>query len=69
MRVLVREEDDPLTVQAAGRGALNIIDLANAHSCPFIAVEDAGRVYTDGRFEVLGRLDGSDVRGCGLMYG
>jgi phenylacetate-coenzyme A ligase PaaK-like adenylate-forming protein len=68
MRLLVRDEDDPLTTKTSGRGALNVIDLANMYSCPFIALEDAGRVYDNGTFEVLGRLDNSDVRGCGLMY-
>lgn len=67
MKVLVRDEDDPLQVNATGRGALNIIDLANIHSCSFIATDDAGILYEDGSFEVLGRLDGSDMRGCSLM--
>ncbi|MEI6948313.1 acyl transferase [Paraflavisolibacter sp. H34] len=71
MRVLVREEDDPLAVAAATdrplTGALNIIDLANLYSCSFIATEDVGRLYPDGSFEVLGRMDASDVRGCSLM--
>lgn len=67
MRVLLREQDDPLTIKATGRGALNIIDLANIHSCCFIATEDAGRVYEDGCFEVLGRLDHADARGCSML--
>ena len=49
------------------RGAINIIDLANVYSCSFIATDDAGRLYTDGSFEVLGRIDNSDIRGCSLM--
>lgn len=48
-------------------GALNIIDLANIYSCSFIATDDAGKIYSDGSFEVLGRMDGSDLRGCSLM--
>ena len=48
-------------------GAINIIDLANIYSCSFIATDDVGKLYTDGSFEVLGRLDGSDLRGCSLM--
>lgn len=67
MRVLVRDEEDPLTVRREGAGAINIIDLANCYSCAFIATEDAGRVRDDGGFEVLGRMDGSDLRGCSLL--
>ena len=67
MKVLVREEDDPLSVRNSGNGVLNIIDLANVYSCSFIATDDAGKVYEDGSFEVLGRTDGSDLRGCSLM--
>ena len=67
MRVLVREEEDPLNVRTTGSGAINIIDLANLYSCAFIATDDAGKVYPDGRFEVLGRMDGSDLRGCSLL--
>jgi len=67
MRVLVRSEDDPLEVRAVGEGILNIIDLANHWSCGFVATEDVGRVYPDGRFEVAGRVDNSDMRGCSLL--
>ncbi len=68
MRVLSREITDPLSPQSFGRtGALNIIDLANLHTISFIATDDLGRVYDDYSFEVLGRLDASDVRGCNLM--
>jgi hypothetical protein len=67
MRVLVRDEEDPLTVRTTGRGVINIIDLANIHSCCFIAVDDAGVLYEDGAFEVLGRIDQSDIRGCSLL--
>lgn len=67
MKILVRDEDDPLQVKQQGRGVINVIDLANIHSCSFIATDDAGMLYPDGRFEVLGRIDSSDIRGCSLM--
>jgi hypothetical protein len=68
MKVMAREINDPFCLVPAGQqGALNIIDLANIHSCSFIATEDLGRVYSDGTFEVLGRLDNSDMRGCNLL--
>ncbi|MFB6259005.1 MAG: acyl transferase, partial [Flavobacteriales bacterium] len=56
-------------VLPSGRtGALNVIDLANRDSCAFLALDDIGRVYDDGSFEVLGRMDGTDIRGCNLMW-
>jgi len=68
MRVLIREEEDPLSVtQQPGRGIINIMDLANIHSCAFIATDDAGKLNANGSFEVLGRVDHSDVRGCSLL--
>lgn len=67
MKILVRDEEDPLLVKETGAGIINIIDLANIDSCCFIATDDAGKVYGDGSFEVLGRMDGSDLRGCSLM--
>ncbi|MBX6380750.1 MAG: acyl transferase [Thermoflavifilum aggregans] len=67
MRVLVRDSYDPMDVRLEGQGVLNIIDLANVHSCAFLATEDVGRVYADGSFEVLGRLDASEWRGCNLL--
>jgi hypothetical protein len=67
MKVLVREEEDPLTVNQSGSGGLNIIDLANIDSCCFIATDDAGRVHSNGHFEMLGRLDGATIRGCSLL--
>ncbi|HTI09659.1 MAG TPA: hypothetical protein VL832_13915 [Puia sp.] len=67
MKVLPRMEDDPLDTCVQGDGILNIIDLANVYSCSFLATEDIGRVYADGRFEVSGRVDNSDIRGCSLM--
>ena len=71
MKVLIRDDEDPLTVQhSASRvvsGAINIIDLANVYSCSFIATDDVGKLYPDKSFEVLGRMDGSDLRGCSLL--
>lgn len=67
MKVLVRDEDDPATCKDLGRGALNIIDLANMHSCAFIATDDVAEIQPDGLFHLLGRLDHSDIRGCSLM--
>ncbi|HRH71052.1 MAG TPA: acyl transferase [Flavobacteriales bacterium] len=68
MQVVVRDVNDPFNTLPDGRtGGLNIIDLANIASCPFIATQDLGRKYADGSFEVLGRFDHSDVRGCNLM--
>lgn len=67
MRVYVRELNDPLNTSRMGRGAINIIDLANIHSCAFIATEDTGEVFPDGKFEIFGRLQSSEWRGCSLM--
>ena len=74
MKVLIRDEDDPLLVHVENdinnshiSGAINIIDLANIYSCCFIATDDVGKLYSNGSFEVLGRLDESDLRGCSLM--
>ena len=67
MKVLVRDINDPLDVRISGPGCLNIIDLANVHSCSFIATEDIGNILADGSFEVLGRIDHAALRGCSLM--
>lgn len=68
MSVSIRETEDPLTRASFGKiGGINIIDLANIYSCSFIATQDLGRIYQNGSFEVLGRFDHSDVRGCNLM--
>ncbi len=67
MKVLVRDEDDPLLITETGRGLINVIDLANVHSCSFIATDDVGRIFEDGSFEVSGRRDNSDIRGCSLL--
>ena len=68
MKILTREITDPFYVQEPGKnGAINIVDLGNLDTISFIATEDLGKVYEDGSFEILGRLDASDVRGCNLM--
>lgn len=67
MKIIVRDEEDPFHLQLEGTGAINIIDLGNIHSCSFIATDDIGRLLPDGQFEVLGRLDNSDLRGCSLL--
>ena len=67
MKVLVRDDTDPFSVSESGKGALNIIDLANQDSCAFIATDDLAEVYEDGSFRILGRLDSSDQRGCALL--
>ena len=67
MKVMIRDEEDPLLVKPFGRGVINIIDLANIYSCSFIATEDVGEVFEDGSFKIYGRLDNSDLRGCSLM--
>ncbi|SNR55840.1 Acyl-protein synthetase, LuxE [Maribacter sedimenticola] len=68
MQVLIRDTEDPLSYQKIGKnGGINIIDLANINSCSFIATQDLGKVNNDGSFEVIGRFDNSDIRGCNLM--
>ncbi|MBM1104788.1 acyl transferase [Aurantibacter crassamenti] len=68
MKVLIRDTEDPLSfMETQKSGGVNIIDLANRDSCSFIATQDLGKVYSDGSFEILGRFDHSDVRGCNLM--
>lgn len=68
MKVLTRDPEDALSIQKQGKtGGINIIDLANLNSCSFIATQDLGKVYANGGFEVLGRFDESDIRGCNLM--
>lgn len=68
MKVRIRDTNDPLTLlENESTGGINIIDLANIHSCSFIATQDLGKSYPDGSFEVLGRFDHSDIRGCNLL--
>jgi phenylacetate-coenzyme A ligase PaaK-like adenylate-forming protein len=68
MKITLRDTNDPLSAAAQGKsGGINVIDLANLNSCAFIATQDLGKVYKDGSFEVLGRFDNSDIRGCNLL--
>ncbi|MCD8404139.1 acyl transferase [Tenacibaculum dicentrarchi] len=68
MRVLIRDTEDALTILPNQKnGGVNIIDLANYNSCSFIATQDLGKVHTDTSFEIIGRFDNSDIRGCNLM--
>jgi phenylacetate-coenzyme A ligase PaaK-like adenylate-forming protein len=70
MRFYIREIEDPLQLKKDKRsGGINVIDLANLHTCSFIATQDLGRINENGHLELLGRYDNSDVRGCNLMYG
>jgi hypothetical protein len=68
MRVILRDPNDPLSVQEGrASGGINVVDLANVQSCAFIETQDLGLRHPDGSFEVLGRFDNSDIRGCSLM--
>ncbi|KRO62835.1 MAG: acyl transferase [Cryomorphaceae bacterium BACL11 MAG-121015-bin20] len=67
-KVLIRDTNDPLTIIGDNKtGGINVIDLANIYSCPFIATQDLGKTFEDGTFTVLGRFDNSDLRGCNLL--
>ena len=67
-KILIRDVTDPLTILENNKtGGINVIDLANIYSCPFIATQDLGRTFDDDSFSVLGRFDNSDVRGCNLL--
>ncbi len=69
MKILIRDPQDPLTIISEPEitGGINVIDLANIYSCSFIATSDLGKLHEDGGFEVLGRFDNSDIRGCNLL--
>ena len=67
MKILTRDTEDALTYTQGKTGGINVIDLANLHSCSFIATQDLGKIYADGSFEILGRFDSSDIRGCNLI--
>ncbi|ADV48344.1 putative acyl protein synthase/acyl-CoA reductase-like protein [Cellulophaga algicola DSM 14237] len=68
MDVIIRDPEDALSYQSTGKtGGVNVIDLANINSCSFIATQDLGKKYDDDTFEVLGRFDHSDIRGCNLL--
>lgn len=68
LKVLIRDPRDPFSIMPSGKtGAINLIDLNNEHSCAFIETSDLGRLYHDGGFEVLGRMDHAELRGCNLL--
>ena len=67
MKIFTRDTEDALQLITQKTGGINVIDLANIHSCSFIATQDLGRVQTDGSFKIMGRFDESDIRGCNLM--
>jgi phenylacetate-coenzyme A ligase PaaK-like adenylate-forming protein len=68
MQIVIRDTEDALSYVREGKtGGINVIDLANINSCSFIATQDLGKKYPNGSFEVLGRFDHSDIRGCNLM--
>ncbi|MFG6687210.1 acyl transferase [Mariniflexile sp. HNIBRBA6329] len=68
MRILTRDTEDALSILPKGKaGGINVIDLANINSCSFIATQDLGKVYENDTFEIIGRFDNSDIRGCNLM--
>ena len=68
MQILIRDPEDAITILKKGKtGGINVIDLANINSCSFIATQDLGKINANNSFEVLGRFDNSDIRGCNLM--
>ena len=68
MKILTRDTEDALSINASGKnGGINVIDLANYNSCSFIATQDLGKVHENATFEIIGRFDSSDIRGCNLM--
>ncbi|NOS92858.1 MAG: acyl transferase [Cyclobacteriaceae bacterium] len=70
LRIMIRDVNDPFKILEKSRtGGINVIDLANAHSCAFLETQDLGKWSQDGYFEVLGRIDNSDLRGCNLLVG
>lgn len=67
MKILTRDPEDPFSYVKEKTGGINVIDLANLYSCSFIATQDLGKLNSDGSFEIIGRFDQSDLRGCNLM--
>jgi phenylacetate-coenzyme A ligase PaaK-like adenylate-forming protein len=68
MCIITRDTNDPMSIVTNGKaGGINVIDLANINSCSFIATQDLAKLYSDGEFEVLGRFDNADIRGCNLL--
>jgi hypothetical protein len=70
MKIVLRSTYNPFEIvpEFGKTGGINVMDLANTYSCPFIQTQDLGKIYQDGSFDVLGRFDSSDVRGCNLLY-
>ncbi len=70
MKIIIRDTNDPISTLPDGKiGGINVIDLANINSCSFIATQDLGKIRPNGSFEILGRFDNSDIRGCNLLIG
>jgi hypothetical protein len=67
MRVVLKDANDPFSGLNITSGLINVVDLANAHSCAFIETQDLGKRHEGGHFEVLGRMDASEARGCNLL--
>ncbi|MDR7129715.1 phenylacetate-coenzyme A ligase PaaK-like adenylate-forming protein [Algoriphagus sp. 4150] len=67
MRVMLRDVNDPLSISQRSQGGINVIDLANFHSCAFLETQDLGRFDENGMLEILGRFDNSEIRGCNLL--
>ena len=68
MKIIIRSHNDPFSTEKFGKtGGVNVIDLANIHSCSFIETQDLGKSHENGQFEILGRFDLSDIRGCNLL--
>ena len=68
MKTFIRDINNPLFVSEKGKGAINIIDLANEHSCAFIATEDLGEVFENNNYSIIGRMTESEIRGCNQMF-
>ena len=67
-KILIRDIHDPLSIIGDDKtGGINVIDLANIYSCPFIATQDLGKTFYNKTFKILGRFDNSDLRGCNLL--
>ena len=68
MKIIIRDATDPLSIIGLGQtGGINVIDLSNHYSCAFIATQDLGKVTKQNEFEILGRFDHTDIRGCNLL--
>ena len=67
MRVVLRDVNDPFSLSSRAQGGINLIDLANFHSCAFLETQDLGKFDENGYLEVLGRFDHAELRGCNLL--